>query len=220
MHREIDLLKRDALTMGGLLEQAIRNLITGLADKDGDLLRQIVRDDKKIDAWENALDEKIIVLLARFQPAADDLRFVLAVMQVNNEMERMADHVKNVARMARRLLVHEQLLGFLEDLRCAAVQVLEMVSRALNALIDRDVEAARWVRQQDHAIDALCDESLDKLIAAMQSDSSLVPFSVQAISASRNLERVADRATNIAKDVLFLVEGQIVRHGGRTVEEE
>ncbi|MFW5750588.1 MAG: phosphate signaling complex protein PhoU [Planctomycetota bacterium] len=215
LQRDLDKMKKDLLTMGGMVEEAIRKVMTGLIERRQDLLDEVIAEDKRIDEWENAIDEEIIHLLALHQPVADDLRLVLMAMQVNNEMERMGDHARNIARMSRKFLSHPSMAPFYDGLARAAECVLEMVTEALDSMVKRDAALARRVRRQDSRVDELCDETLDGLVAVMQRDSSLVPFSVQAVNASRNLERIADLATNIAKDVIFLVEGQIVRHGGR-----
>lgn len=211
--RDLEQLKKDLLYMGALVEEAIRQAIAALCDRRGDLVEEVLRGDRRIDHQETHIEEVSLHVLALHQPVARDLRFILTVMKVCNELERMGDHAKNIAEAAEFLCDHDPLPVY-RDLQSMSQSTLDMVTRSLDALVNLDTELARHVREQDDVVDNAYAATLQHLSEAMQSDPAVVERGLRALNAARNLERVADIATNIAKDVIFLVEGEIVRHRG------
>ena len=217
MLRDLDQLKRDLLTMGAHVEESIRKAIIALVDRRPELAKEVKAADKEIDALENAIDEACYRILALHQPVADDLRFVLTVIKVNNELERMGDHAKSIGKSAK-LLAKADPLPIYDDLNAASEATIAMVSKGLDALIKRDVGIAEQVREMDDKVDDACDAAFQHVTRIITEKPDLTLYGITAISACRHLERIGDLATNIAKDVIFLVEGDNVRHGGRVPE--
>lgn len=209
--RDLDLLKKDLMGMGSKVEANIARAIHALVDRRGELADAVVEEDKAIDAIEVRIDAHCHHILALHQPVATDLRFILAVTKVNNELERMGDHARNIARAARELSRHEP-IGIYEDLAKMGEACQSMVKRSLDALIAQDPELAQQVWDDDRHVDAAYQQTMADLIVVMQQNPVIVPQAMHAIRAARDLERIGDIATNIAKDVIFLVKGENVAH--------
>jgi phosphate transport system protein len=212
----LEQLKKELLTMGGLVETATRKGVNSLIHRRRDLIDEVIEEDEEIDALENTIDDHAHLILALQRPVANDLRFVLTAMKVNNELERMGDHAKNIAESAR-FLCEQQPLPVYTRFEQMSEQVLPMVKHALDALVKGDADLAQSVRNDDDLVDQAHQDMFQRLTTLMHDDGSTIERAVQALSASRNLERIADLATNIAKDVIFLTVGEQVRHGGATV---
>ena len=211
--RELDVLKRDILTMGIMVEEAINQALRALSTRDADLASQVIRADEWVDARENRIDEECLKLLALYQPAASDLRFITAVMKINGDLERMADEAVNIAERAASLAERPRLgveLEFEEMQR----RVRTMVKESLDALVNRDAALARKVCGEDDAVDDLNRSNYKKLLDVMRKDAESIERAVMLLSVSRFLERIADLATNVSEDVVYFVEGEIIRHRG------
>lgn len=198
------------MRIGGAVESAIDRAIIALIHRRPELARQVTLGDDKIDALEVEIEEECLELLALYQPVAGDLRFIVAVMKVNNDLERMGDLAVNIAHRASYLGTHEA-IQLPEDFPKMAEQVRGMVRDALDALVHEDSEKARAILRQDDFVDS-CHRSMFKVLEdMMRADTNTIVRAVQTLSASRNLERIADLATNIAEDVIFMSEGAVVR---------
>jgi phosphate transport system protein len=212
LQRDLDVLKRDILTMGALIEEATNKAIVALTNRRLELVQEVVDGDRIIDTKEVELEEACLKVLALHQPVAADLRFIVAVLKVNNDLERIGDLASNVAERARALASEDPLpipLRF-EEL---GEKVLDMVRGSLDALVNIDTELARKVCADDDIVDEMNRDLFRRAQAMMRDKPETVEAAVNALSASRHLERMADQATNIAEDVIFMVEGEIVRHG-------
>jgi len=211
--RELDVLKRDILTMGIMVEEAINQALRALSTRDADLASQVIRADEWVDARENRIDEECLKLLALYQPAASDLRFITAVMKINGDLERMADEAVNIAERAASLAERPRLAV---DLEFEEMQrrVRTMVKESLDALVNRDAALARKVCGEDDAVDDLNRANYKKLLDVMRKDGESIERAVMLLSVSRFLERIADLATNVSEDVVYFVEGEIIRHRG------
>lgn len=209
--REITHLERELLSIGGQVEEAIDLAIRGLIHRQSDLAEQVIAGDRGIDLKEVQLEEDVLKILALYQPVATDLRFLITVLKVNNDLERMGDLAVNIAERASYLNSQPPfgLPPFFEDM---AAQVQRMVRTSLNALVNHDMREAQGVRLLDDAVDDLNRQMYVELHPLMVGDPALIERAMHTLSASRNLERIADLATNIAEDVIFMVDGTVVRH--------
>ena len=211
LQRDLERLKQDLLTTGGMVEEAISKAIISLVDGRLDAAREVLEGDEQIDQKEVKLEEDALKMLALHQPVAKDLRFIVCALKVNNDLERMGDLAVNVAE--RALAMHTlPRLGMPVDLRSMAQRVQRMVHGALESLVALDVDQARQVIAQDDEVDQLHRHVFDALQPVMRDDPDCIPAALSYWSASRQLERIADLATNVAEDLIFLVEGEVVRH--------
>lgn len=211
LQRDLERLKKDLLTMGSMVEESTNKAITALLDRRPELAQEVSRGDDRIDRKEVEIEEEALKVLALHQPVASDLRFVISVLKVNNDLERMGDLASNIADRADFLCGQPPIQVPL-DFGIMGQKVRRMVRDALDSLVNLDTRLARQVCREDSEVDELHRGMFDKLQAVMYRDSSTIERAVHTISASRNLERIADLTTNIAEDVVFLVEGELIRH--------
>lgn len=205
------------LEMSSLVESAIYRSITAVVQKDENLAHDVLRNEGRINQIEIEVDEFAISLLALQQPMAADLRFIVSAIKINNDLERMGDLAVNIANRAISLL-NEPIVKPMVDIPHIAALVQSMVRKALDSFVNRDAELARSVLAGDDAVDDLRNASFHELLSFMEQDPANIRQSVDLLSVVRNLERIADHATNIAEDVLFLVKGIDVRHHAETRE--
>jgi len=197
--------------MGGYVESAIHRSVRALVDRDPELARQVLRDEARINQMEIEIDNLTTRLFALRQPMARDLRFLTAAMKINTDLERMGDLAVNIAQRALSLVAQTPVKPLIDIPRMAQL-VESMLLRVLDAFVKGDAEEATGVLAADDEVDALRDSVYQELVAYMQKDPTTVPAAVDLIFVARNLERIADHATNIAEDVVFLVKGVDVRH--------
>ena len=197
--------------MGGYVESAIHRSVRALVDRDAELARQVLRDEARINQMEIEIDNLTTRLFALRQPMAKDLRFLTAAMKINTDLERMGDLAVNIAQRAISLVAHTPVKPLIDIPRMAQL-VESMLLRSLDAFVKGDSEEATGVLMADDEVDALRDSVYQELVSYMQSDPTTVPAAVDLMFVARNLERIADHATNIAEDVVFLVKGVDVRH--------
>ncbi|MCC7013875.1 MAG: phosphate signaling complex protein PhoU [Planctomycetes bacterium] len=211
LQHDLDRLKKETLAMGSMVEHAINKAIRALLDRDAELAREVSQGDDAIDRKELEVEDMCLKILALHQPVAGDLRYLVAVLKVNNDLERMGDLAGNIAERAMFLASQAPLAIELEIERMVE-SVRTMVSESLDALVEQDPVLARRVCREDDAVDAMQRRMFDTLTALMMRDPSTVERAVQLLSVTRHLERIADSATNIAEDVVFVVEGEVIRH--------
>jgi phosphate transport system protein len=210
-HDEVTELTKQVLHMGGLVEEAIDRSLASLLDRDGAAARTVVDGDETIDHLELEIEEKCLDLLALHQPVARDLRYITGLLKINSDLERMADLAANIAERAE-VLAQVPPLPFRPDVSRMAAVVRQMVREGLDALVNRDVTAALRVWSRDDEADSLFREILGEAIQFMKENPERLGDALHLTGALRNLERIADHATNIAEDVIFMAEGRIVRH--------
>ena len=215
LDQELDRTRQDLLRMGGLVEQMIGDAMRALLDRDTDLARGVVMADEGIDRLEKQVDEECHSILARLQPTAVDLRLLVSVMKMNKDLERMGDSAVNIAQGVE-ILNHEPPLKPYIDLPRMADLVRQMVARSLDAFAHRDSALAHEVCESDDEIDALYHQLFRELLTYMIEGPGNVSRALQLLLIARNLERIADHATNVAEDVIYYVEGQDIRHSPRT----
>ena len=208
---DLDRLKKEVLAMGAMVEEAINKAIASLVQRDKDLAQEVLDGDDAIDARELEVEDTCLKMLALHQPVAGDLRFIIAVLKVNNDLERMGDHAQNIAERALFLATHDPIDVDLDFARMVDT-VRRMVRQSLDALVNQDPVLARKVCAQDDEVDELQRHMFDILQSLMSRNSSTIERAVQVLSVSRHLERIADSATNVAEDIVFMVEGEVIRH--------
>jgi phosphate transport system protein len=209
----MDRLREQVLRVGSLVESATNRAITALTHRQPDLADEVLQADDAIDALEVQIEEECLKILALHQPVAADLRYVIAVMKVNNDLERMGDQAVNIAERAILLAQRPPLDVPLQIERMAEV-AQKMVHASLDAVVNLDVDLARSVGTMDDEVDEIHREMFRLVQAKIKESPDVVEVAIANLSASRDLERIADLATNIAEDVLFTVLGEVVRHQG------
>jgi phosphate transport system protein len=211
-HQELDELKHRILAMAGMSEQAIDLAVQAYSQRDLALCKRVLNNEDAINRAEREVDEFAIDLLAMQQPMAIDLRFILAVIKINADLERVGDQAVNIVQRVMNMIelpVYELPV----DIPAMAAGVRSMVRDALRSFIEGDTELARHVLEADDDVDRINKEAFANLSLFMQSKPEGAVQALDALSIARNLERVADHATNIAEDVIFWVRGADVRHG-------
>jgi phosphate transport system protein len=208
---ELEGLRKRLLEMSGLVESSIYHSVQALVERDAEQADLVLKNESRIDQMQVDIDEIATDLLAREQPVAADLRLITAAMKINYELERMGDLAMNTTERALSLM-DQKMIRPPVDIPHLASLAESMVRKALDAFVQRSADLARVVLTSDDAVDSLRNSIYGELIRFMESDSSAVRQSIDLLFVARNLERIADHATNIAEDVLFVIEGVDVRH--------
>src|SRR6266700_5975488 len=211
-HQELDELKHRILAMAGMSEQAIDLAVQAYAQRDMALCQRVLNSEGGINRAEREVDEFAIDLLAMQQPMAVDLRFILAVIKINADLERVGDQAVNIVQRVMKM-IDLPAYELPVDIPAMASRVRAMGRDALRSFIEGDTELARHVLEADDDVDRINKEAFANLSAFMQGKPQGAVQALDALSIARNLERVADHATNIAEDVIFWVRGADVRHG-------
>jgi phosphate transport system protein len=212
IQRQIEILKQKILYVGTLVEEAIAKAITALINRDPVLARKVMEADNIIDRMEVDVEEECLKIFALYQPVAADLRFVVAVLKINNDLERMGDLAQNIAKRVVYVSKQDPITGFNVDFRSMAADAQTMVKQSLDALVNSDTTLARQVRAEDDEVDAARETTRKQIMEAIKKHPDRVEYLLKFNSISRHLERLADMATNVAEDVIYMVEGEIVRH--------
>jgi len=208
LDEELRALEDDLLRMGHRVQQAVRLAVQALKDQDADLAQRIVETDLEINQVQRDLEERCYVLIATQQPAAIDLRIILSVVGIATDLERMGDHAEGIAKLAV-ILSRQPLLKPLIDIPRMMEIGCEMVEKELQAFVRRDAEAAENIAAADSEVDALYDQIFRELLFFMMADPHTIRQATYLLWVAHNLERVADRATNIGERVVFLVTGRV-----------
>ena len=212
LEARISELKEKLLFMGSLVEQMIEKSVKSLVQRDEEFARKVIDENEpKVNNLEIEIDEMCVNLLALYQPRASDLRTVTMVLKINNDLERLGDHAVNIAERVLRL-INKPPVKPLIDIPRMAERAIDMVRDSLNSFTNADADLAMDVRLRDEEVDALRDQITRELVTYMISDPSTLERSLELILIARDLERIADLATNIAEDVIFMVKGETVKH--------
>ena len=212
LQRDLEALKKAILQLGNMVEVSINKAITSLVERRPELAKEVFVDELAIDDKEVSIEEECLKILALHQPVAVDLRFLVVVLKVNNDLERMGDFAVNVAKRSIDLSSQEPIScpeGFTEII---PKTIKTMVHNSLTALVDFDVQMAREVISMDQAVDDVNKDMYIQLQALMKKKPETVERAVALLSCSRYLERIADLTTNIAEEVVFMVDGEVIRH--------
>jgi len=211
LFRDLDRIRRQILVMGGLVENQIDKVLRALETRDVALAEEVLVGEAEINEKEIEIDEDCLKVLALHQPVAGDLRFVVMVLKVNNDLERIADLAENMAKRAI-YLANNPPIALPPELVTNAMTTREMLRDSLDALVNQDAGKARDVCATDDDVDEGNRRMFRLMEEVIRKDPELVSQAMQLLSVSRHLERIADHATNIAEDVVFLVDGDVIRH--------
>ena len=208
---ELENIKKRILALGAMVEERVQMAIKAIDTNDSDLAQEIIKKDYEIDETEVELEEECLKVLALHQPMAIDLRFVIAVIKINAELERIGDQAVNIAERVDVTAKREQ-LDFYFDYSSMGEKAQAMLKMSLDALINLDYDLAFKVVMMDDEVDRIKSEAYDKIKKAMSENPDKIGYLINLFLISRHLERLADHATNIAEEVVYLVEGEIIRH--------
>jgi phosphate transport system protein len=208
---ELQLLKQRLLSMGGLVEERVHQAIVSLMERKEEAAAKVIAGDSEVNDLQIEIDDRCLKLLALQQPMATDLRLITSAMKINADLERIGDQAVNIAENVVRLLPQPPLKPLIDIPRMAEIAE-RMTREALDSFVRKDPALARGVLTQDDEVDQLKDQVFRVLLTYMMADPGTIERALGLILISRNLERIADHATNIAEDVIFLVEAKDVRH--------
>ena len=210
--RELEKIKKRILSLGAMVEERVRMVIKALELRDADIAERIIKSDHEIDEMEVEIEEECLKILALYQPVAIDLRFLTAVIKINNDLERIADEAVNIAERVQ-VIAKRQRLDIPFNHSLMAEKSESMLEKSLDSFVNMDVDIALRVCTLDDEVDNMMNEAYDVVKHAIGKHPDRVSYLINLLLVSRHLERIADHATNIAEEVIYLVEGEIVRHG-------
>ncbi len=211
-HKKLREIQDDILAMGSMVGKAVLRSIEALKNRDMQLAQQIIADDRKINQKRFEIEEKCVELIATQQPMASDLRIILAVLNIIAEVERIGDYAEGIAKIAV-MIGNEPPLKPLIDIPRMADQTVDMLRRSLDAFVNRDAEAAKKISTEDDTIDQLYDQVFRELLVFMAEDPKTITRATRLIWVAHNLERAADRITNICERVVYVVTGKMEEIG-------
>lgn len=210
--RELEKVKRMILSLGTLVEDRVRDARAAIETMDAQIATKIIKSDYEIDEMEVEVEEECLKIIALHQPVAVDLRFLIAVIKINNDLERIGDQAVNVAQRIQ-VIASKDRSGFVFDYTVMADRVEKMLKMSLDALVNFDIDAAFKVVTLDDEVDRIKDEAYRLIKDAIRENAAALGYLINLLLISRHLERMADHATNIAEEVVYMIEGEIVRHG-------
>lgn len=212
LHRELDQIKKRILSLGAMVEDRVRMSLEAVENRDTAQARKIIDSDWEIDEVEVEVEEECLKVLALHQPVAVDLRFLITTIKINNDLERIGDQAVNIAERVITV-AKAPAPDFIFDYQEMGEKTEDMLKMSLDALVNLDVDLAFKVLTLDDEVDAIKNDAYAKIKSAIKSSPESVGYLVNLLLISRHLERLADHATNIAEEVIYLIEGEIVRHG-------
>ena len=211
LEREIENLKKRILGLSATVEDNVYQAVQSLAERNSTLADEVIKSDLNIDQTEVAIEEECLKVLALHQPVAIDLRFIIAILKINSDLERMGDLAVNIAERAQFLATREK-PNIPLDLPLMAEKTKAMMKKSLDSLMKQDAKLAYEVLAADDGIDAMNREMYARIQDAIRRKPEHLESLIHLLSCSRHLERIADHATNIAEDVIYMIDGVIVRH--------
>src|SRR5262249_6755386 len=211
LERDLETLQHDLIALATSVEEAIHKAIRALHERSAELADDVIAVEAQIDQDENHVEEECLKILALHQPVAVDLRMIASAMKINTDLERMGDLAEDIAERAIQL-ARPPHVPIPDKLQQMADLTTTMVRESINSFTNMDTRLAQKVCRLDDQVDQLNHDIIEELIRTMRSDPALVAPGLSLFSATRHLERIADHATNIAEDVVYLVEGEIIRH--------
>lgn len=210
---KVKILNREIIKYGALVEQMIEKSIKSLINDDADIARQVInKDEEKANRLELEIEESCVNTIALYEPKAKLLRLILMILKINNDFERMGDHAVNIAQSARDI-AGEKRVKHLKDIPEMANETIKMLKDSTTAFINEDPDLAKAVCERDNVVDNLKDKIYRELMTVMAKDSDNIEQALHLMRISSNLERIADLSTNICEDVIFIVKGEVIKHG-------
>ncbi len=217
LNREIGRLKKQLLTLSGHVEQTFDEAVRAVIEHDRDGALDVIDRDRVIDYMEIDVEEECLKIIALHQPVANDLRFIVAVMRINRDLERIGDLAVSIAERSLHLSEAVPPPNIPRDFHDTARRVRTMLGDSLNAMLDLDANAAKAVIAADAAVDVACLRMYDEIKMRIKANPDAVDTLLHLLLIPRHLERIADHASNIAEDVVYMTEGTIVRHNGKNL---
>jgi len=211
LHREIENLKKMLLSLGAMVEENVRKAVRSFEKKDTELAATVIDSDPEIDRKEVDVEEECLKILALYQPVANDLRFIVAILKINNDLERIGDLAVNIAERAVYMAPHP-VPDLHLDYRSMAKETIEMLKNSLDSLVNLDPVLAKQVCANDDIVDSMKTKMVKMVEEAIKEHPDQTEHLLQYLLVARHLERIADHTTNIAEDVIYMVKGNIVRH--------
>tara|TARA_B100000575_G_scaffold285994_1_gene282072 strand:- start:9 stop:665 length:657 start_codon:yes stop_codon:yes gene_type:complete len=212
LHRDLDKLKKEMLRLGNMVELAINNAFLALNNRDSSYVEEVLTNEEQINEMEVQIEEECLKILALHQPVAVDLRFLVVVLKVNNDLERMGDIAKNIAERAKDLMESEVIPDLSQPMQGLPDLVRTMVRSSLDSLVKLDDQLARKIIEMDDQVDQINRDMYAIVKSLVAEQPAVAGTAINLLSCSRNMERIGDLATNIAEDVIFVVDGKVVRH--------
>lgn len=210
--RELEKIKKLILSLGAMVEEQVRMATQAVETHDAELVQQIIKSDHDVDEMEVEIEEECLKVLALHQPVAVDLRFLIAVIKINNDLERIGDQAVNIAERVD-VIAKRDLSDFFFDYSSMGEKAQKMLKMSLDALVNMDYNQAFEVVMMDDEVDLIKKDAYDRIKKAMRDHPDKLGELINLLLISRHLERLADHATNIAEEVIYLIEGEIIRHG-------
>ncbi len=211
LQRDLESLKHHILSIGTYVEEAIDRAVDAMVRRDEKLALSVIVADAEIDRMEVEVEEECLKLLALYQPVAGDLRFIIAMLKMNNDLERIGDYAVNLAKGAQRLIAQDP-IEVPADIPRMAIRVKSMVRRSLDSLVNTDAKLAHQVCADDDEVDIMRQDLAELIKEQMRISSEEIEQLTTLFIAAGTLERIADMATNICEDVFYMIEGKIIRH--------
>ena len=209
--RELEKIKKQILSLGAVVEERVRMALNAVDNNDAELAHQIVKTDYEIDEMEVEIEEECLKILALHQPVAVDLRFLIAVIKINNDLERIGDQAVNIAERVD-VIAKRDLSDYFFDYTSMGEKSQNMLKMSLDALVNMDTELAFKVVMLDDEVDQIKRDAYDHIKLEMSKHPDKIGYLINLLLISRHIERLADHTTNIAEEVIYLIEGEIIRH--------
>ncbi len=211
-HKELQKIKKQILTLGAMIENNVKDIKAAIATFDPEIAAAIIKSDHLIDEMEVEMEEECLKVLVLHQPVANDLRFLIAVIKINAELERIGDQMSNIARRIQTIAKQKQ-CEFVFDYAVMIEKAEHMLKLSLDALVNMDFEMAAQVLKLDDEVDDIRAEAYQMIRDALIEQPDHADYLLNLLFVSRHIERMADHSTNIAEDVIYMIEGEIIRHG-------
>jgi phosphate transport system protein len=211
LQREIENIKKDILTLGAMVEERVENASEALFERNSSLAKQVVESDNEVDLKEVEIEEECLKVIALHQPVATDLRFLVSCIKINNELERIGDQTVNIGQRVIKLCSWGN-PDYIFDYRAMTERTREMLKLSLDSFVNSDAELAQKVRGMDDEVDEIKNRAYDFVKQILKEADSHIGYIINMFLVSRHIERIADHATNIAEEVIYMAKGEIVRH--------
>lgn len=211
LHIEMNHLRQNLVKMAGLVEEAIDKAIRSLKNRDAELAERVLKEDDAVNDLEIQIENQCLTLLARHQPVAADLRFILASVKINNDLERMGDHAVNIAQRSSRIIKSAPLKPLI-DIPYMASIVQRMLKDSLDAFVEGNISKAKAVCEEDDVVDGLEDQINRELLTYMMENAKNISQALDLSMIAKDLERIADLSTNIGEEVIFIVSAKTIKH--------
>ncbi|MDT8442247.1 MAG: phosphate signaling complex protein PhoU [Desulfuromonadales bacterium] len=211
LQNEVDALEKQLLTLAAIVEENVQHAVRSLLEQDAELAQKVIKCDEQVNRMEVDLEEECLKVLALHQPVANDLRTIIGIIKINNDLERIADQAVNISERALAVIDAPTIRSPLQ-LEPMSAKAIDMLEKSLDALVNANLKLARTVLKLDEEVDRLHAENYRLFKEQVRTNPQSVDAALSYLTASRHLERIADLATNIAEDVIYLNEGLIVRH--------